>query len=317
MESYYGALVGLFFTLPYAVSGLYTGSLTRRGNRKWMLMGVIGVMSLLQIGTGALNSFAALAAFRFLHGAISSSVNPMCFSLVSDYFPPDKRTTANSILSSANFVGIALSSMTILLIKQVGWRASYMAMGAMGLLGSTLLFLLKNPVRGQYDLTLSNVKADKITPDVLSQKKEEESVVKPKGFKAFLAQIKEMTDNPVCKNIFAAGFIRTFGSSIVTAYAPVFFQRVFPAFKSKYALLNAIALISCGISSSLLGGIISDKYEKKSYMTKARIIMLGNALSIPLVAFACFTQSFYLAMIAFALKIFVSGSYYAPAITMM
>lgn len=98
-----------------------------------------------------------------------------------------------------------------------------------------------------------------------------------------------MTDNPVCKNIFAAGFIRTFGSAIVTAYAPVFFQRVFPAFKSKYALLNAIALISCGISSSLLGGIISDKFEKKSYMTKANIIMVGNALSIPLVAFACFT----------------------------
>lgn len=47
MEAYYGALVGLCFTLPYAISGLYAGSITRRGNRKWMLLGVIGVMSLL------------------------------------------------------------------------------------------------------------------------------------------------------------------------------------------------------------------------------------------------------------------------------
>jgi MFS family permease len=92
---------------------------------------------------------------------------------------------------------------------------------------------------------------------------------------------------------------------------------VFPAFKSNYAFLNAIALICCGISSSLLGGIISDKYEKKSYMTKANIIMAGNVLSIPLVALAVWTQSFYVAMAAFAMKIFVSGSYYAPAITMM
>ena len=91
----------------------------------------------------------------------------MCYSLVSDYFPPDKRTTANSILSSANFVGIALSSMTILLIKQVGWRASYMAMGGMGLLGGLLLFFIKNPVRGQYDLSQSQFEADKITPDVI------------------------------------------------------------------------------------------------------------------------------------------------------
>lgn len=174
MESYYGALVGLCFTVPYAVSGLYTGSITRRGNRKWMLMGVIGMMSLLQLGTGAINSFAALAIFRFLHGAISSSVNPMCFSLVSDYFPPDKRTTANSILSAANFVGIALSSMTILLIKEVGWRSSYMTMGGMGLLGGLLMLLLKNPVRGQYDMSQSTIDADKITPEVLNKKKEKE-----------------------------------------------------------------------------------------------------------------------------------------------
>ena len=187
MESYYGALVGLCFTVPYAVSGLYTGSLTRRGNRKWMLMGVIGVMSLLQIGTGAINSFAALAIFRFLHGAISSSVNPMCFSLVSDYFPPDKRTTANSILSAANFVGIALSSLTILLIKQVGWRASYMSMGGLGLLGGALLFTLKNPVRGQYDLSQSSETSQKITPEVLNKKKEREEKIKPKGFGSFLS----------------------------------------------------------------------------------------------------------------------------------
>lgn len=45
--------------------------------------------------------------------------------------------------------------------------------------------------------------------------------------------------------------------------------------------------------------------------------MVGNVLSIPLVAFACFTSNFYLAMLAFTFKIFISGSYYAPAITMM
>ena len=82
-------------------------------------------------------------------------------------------------------------------------------------------------------------------------------------------------------------------------------------------MLNAMALVGCGISSSILGGIISDKYEKKSYMTKANIIMAGNVLSIPLVAIAVFSSNFYLALSAFALKIFVSGSYQAPAITMM
>lgn len=47
LENAYGALVGLCFTLPYAFSGLYAGELTRTGNRKLMMLGVIGVMSLL------------------------------------------------------------------------------------------------------------------------------------------------------------------------------------------------------------------------------------------------------------------------------
>ena len=72
-----------------------------------------------------------------------------------------------------------------------------------------------------------------------------------------------------------------------------------------------------GFSSSLIGGIISDKFEKRSKMTKAYIIMAGNFLAVPLVAIACLSNNFYVAMAAFAAKILVSGSYFAPAITMM
>lgn len=74
-----------------------------------------------------------MVIMRFLHGLISSAVNPLAFSLMSDFFPPEKRSTANSVISAGNFLGIALSSMTILLIKNIGWRASYLAMGAFGM----------------------------------------------------------------------------------------------------------------------------------------------------------------------------------------
>ena len=151
--------MGLCFTVPYAISGLYAGGLTRTGNRKLMVISAIAMMSLLQVGTGAFNSLLLLAVFRFLHGALSSSINPLAFSLVSDYFPPERRTTANSILSAANFVGIALSSMTILLIKEVGWRASYITMGGMGLLAGSAMMFLKDPVRGQFDLSQSKFDA--------------------------------------------------------------------------------------------------------------------------------------------------------------
>ena len=46
LNSYYGLLVGLAYTLPYSVSGLFAGSLTRTWNRRLMMIGVITLLSL-------------------------------------------------------------------------------------------------------------------------------------------------------------------------------------------------------------------------------------------------------------------------------
>jgi len=104
---------------------------------------------------------------------------------------------------------------------------------------------------------------------------------------------------------------------MISAYAPVFFIRMWPEMKSTYALLNAIALTFLGFSSALLGGMVCDKYEKKIPMIKAKVLIGGNILAIPLIALSCWTTNFYVAMAAFAAMIFACGSYYAPAVTMM
>ena len=71
---------------------------------------------------------------------------------------------------------------------------------------------------------------------------------------------------------------------MIASFLPVFFGKNFPSFKAEYALLNAAALSMCGLVASLSGGIIADKFEKKSYWTKSVIGGLGCALSVPLMA---------------------------------
>mmetsp|Transcript_10536 Transcript_10536/g.17677 ORF Transcript_10536/g.17677 Transcript_10536/m.17677 type:complete len:179 (+) Transcript_10536:1069-1605(+) len=88
-------------------------------------------------------------------------------------------------------------------------------------------------------------------------------------------------------------------------------------FKSEYAVLNAAALTVFGFTSSVLGGILCDKLQKKSHMAKSQVIMFGNFASLPLILAAVLTSNFWVAMSCFALKVLVSGSYYAPAVTMM
>jgi MFS family permease len=116
-----------------------------------MLAAVVTAICSLTIGTAGINSFTCLVIFRVLHGIISSAINPLSYSLVADLFPSDKRSTANSILSSAVYVGVALSSLTILLIKNFGWRNSYFIMGGSGMLFAGFIALfMSHPKRGTF-----------------------------------------------------------------------------------------------------------------------------------------------------------------------
>jgi MFS family permease len=67
--------------------------------------------------TGYFKSFAVLAGCRVLHAIFSSGLNPMSFSLLADYIPAEKRTAANSLLQSGNFIGWGISSLSVMAIK--------------------------------------------------------------------------------------------------------------------------------------------------------------------------------------------------------
>jgi MFS family permease len=130
--------------------------------------------------------------------------------------------------------------------------------------------------------------------------------------------LKDINQNPVCKNVYLAGFSRNFGSTAVNAFLPVFFMKTFPHMQSQYCILNAFIYTLLGFASNMLGGLLSDYYEKKkNYRAKARICVFGNLMAIPLTGVACLAGNFWVAMTCFALKILVSGGHFAPSVTMM
>ena len=73
-------------------------------------------------------------------------MSPLTFSIIADNFGPENRTTANAMLSSAKMVGMAMASISVLMIKNIGWRESYIVIGGFGLMtGALALIFLKNP----------------------------------------------------------------------------------------------------------------------------------------------------------------------------
>jgi MFS family permease len=64
-----------------------------------MFLGVVVIMASLCMGaTGFSTSFGVLVAMRVIHGMLNAASNPLSFSLIADYFPKEKRATANSLI---------------------------------------------------------------------------------------------------------------------------------------------------------------------------------------------------------------------------
>ena len=142
LSTYFGILTGLAYTLPFAVSGLFFAKVTPKVNRKMVLAVCMGLCGVVMSGVSVLDSFAFLAFSRVLLGTLSAFLNQLQFSLLSDYFPVERRATANSLFNSSNYVGWGLSSLQVMMIRKMGWRSAYGFLGTLSYIFSAIVLLL-------------------------------------------------------------------------------------------------------------------------------------------------------------------------------
>lgn len=309
-------MAGLIYTIPYSCFGLVAGKISDQVNRK-LFLGIVVILASLTMGVSAFtSSFAIFGAMRILHGMMNSASNPLSFSLIADYFPPDKRATANSMIQAGNYIGVGVSSLSILLISSYGWKIAYGVMAATGILfGLGTMAFVKEPERGRF---LTSAEKEAEAKKKAEKEAEAAKMAGKNPIAAFFENLAVVFKLPCARNVLMASSLRNFGGMIVSSFLPVFFGKNFPAYKAEYALLNAAALSICGLVASLAGGILADRLEKKTKWAKAAICMTGCALSLPLIALGTLTTgNFYLSVLCYALKVLVSGTYSGPAITMI
>jgi len=89
-------------------------------NRKVMLSIACIGWSLSTITSGFANNVWVLLISRLGLGIFQSGCGAPAYSLIADYFPPERRTFANSIYNLGIYIGQSFSSLTIILISGVG-----------------------------------------------------------------------------------------------------------------------------------------------------------------------------------------------------
>ena len=145
-----GLLSGIAFALFYTSAGIPIARLADRGSRRNVISVGVVVWSFMTALSGLAQSFLQLALARVGVGCGEAALSPASHSLITDYFPPERRATALSIYNIGGNLGIMLGFIVGGFMGEAfGWRMAFLIVGLPGLAAALLARLtIREPLRG-------------------------------------------------------------------------------------------------------------------------------------------------------------------------
>jgi MFS family permease len=129
-----GLLSGFTFAIFYTLAGIPIARLSDRGSRRGVIAVSLLLWSAMTAATGLAQSFWQLALARVGVGVGEAGGSPPSHSLLSDYFPPQRRATALALYGNGIYVGAGLAYLLGgWVVTHFDWRAAYFGVGLAGL----------------------------------------------------------------------------------------------------------------------------------------------------------------------------------------
>jgi predicted MFS family arabinose efflux permease len=173
-DTAFGLLTGFGFAALYTTVGLPLAQFAETRHRVWIMTVCIALWSLMTalcglateitIGSMVIGAFWVLLACRIGVGIGEAGCTPPANSLIADYYPPKRRSTALGVYA----MGVTLGTVAANLIggpvtDAFGWRWAFFVLGLPGIAVAIVLKLtVKEPPRGYTDPpgTVRQAKAD-------------------------------------------------------------------------------------------------------------------------------------------------------------
>ena len=157
-----GADVNLMFWMLGGVVTLLVGYLTDRADlasrlpRKHLLFVVAFLGQAACLASGLVKTYDGLYWARALTGLGIGGSFPLMYSLIGDYYPKERRGSANAVLGLASGLGIAVGQLLAgMLGPGQGWRLPFLCIAVPGmLLNFVFLAVATEPKRGAHEEAL-------------------------------------------------------------------------------------------------------------------------------------------------------------------
>ena len=285
----YAALASFGFTITFALTSIWSGNISDKYNRKYIIALSSFVWSISTYLQGFAQSFVELVPFRILIGISQALYNPAAYTLLAEIFPKSMVGAVNGIFTSGIYFGGSLASLSILLDSKVGWRDTLNIVGGLGMLISALAFVVViEPRKNSNNSQDSSENSSEINNETLQLKESDAGITSDvNNFYTIIESLKEILESDEARSLYLATFFRfCAGFSIGIWKAPFIFDK-FPGNEALFASANAFIIAIAGVLSSLVGGYISDaianpKDNSRRPYARAWVPAVGSLLAAPL-----------------------------------
>lgn len=299
-----GLMSGLAFALFYTVLGIPIARLAERKNRPIIIGTSVAVWSGFTALCGQAQNFVQLILFRIGVGVGEAGCTPPAHSLIVDYVPKEKRSSALAFYSMGTPIGSLLGLVLGGLIADAyGWRAAFLVAGAPGLVFALLAFFtLKEPRR------------------LLARQAEHARALQA----SFGETLRYLFTKRTFWLIAFAAAIKAFIGYGHAPFTASFFLRVHSEQVADLAALFSLGPVGFlglaigvmagagGAAGAYFGGWISDKTGRTDLRNQMVTPAIASLLGVPVYCAAVLVPSAPLALLLLGLSYFLGTMWYGP-----
>ena len=284
-----GLLTGLAFVLVYAVIGIPIARVADRGSRRTVIALGVAVWSAMTALSGAARSFVQLALLRVGVGIGEAAGTPPSHSLISDYFPPERRARALSIQAIGVYGGVMFGYLAAgWLGQELGWRATMAAVGTPGLVLAAVVWLTVDEPR--------RAATDPMPPVG-------EVIAYLRARRAYLA-------------LLVAASLHACAGYAVAQWYPTYLVRVHGLSYAEVGAALGLLTGIVGAAGAIAGGRLADRLAARDQRWYAWIAAISAWAGIPFAVLFLTANGTALALAYFAPQIFTAGIYAGPLYAM-
>ncbi len=287
-----GLLSGTAFGIFYATLGVPIARLADLFSRKGVISICLAIWSAMTALCGTAGSFATLLAYRVGVGVGEAGGSPPAHSMISDYFPPERRATALGVFSLGVPIGILIGFLAGgWLGETLGWRKAFLVVGLPGVALALVSFAtLREPPRG------------------LSEGLEPQEEAPSAGtVMRFLWRARSFRHLSLASGLYA--FV---GYSVIN-WSPAFLERSHGMEQAEIGRwLSMIFGVGGGVGV-LAGGVLADRWAKIDTRGRLYRPALAMLAALPFAPFIYTTESRTVALVLLSAPAVFGLMYQAPA----